>query len=100
MFLNLVKEQLHEYSLIANTADRDKQFLFNATIKHHYLYHVGLRAAHLNPRKGNTMVDEDFVGQLKELVAACSHGTESHCVPEKVLERYVWGKYFVIKHGP
>ena len=99
-FRKLVHELLREYSLLANQADRDGKFLWSVVVKHHYLHHMADRAAHLNPRKGNTMIDEDFVGQAKDLVAACSHGTESHCVPEKFLERYLWGKYIILKYGP
>ena len=57
------------------------------------------RAYYLNPRKGNTMIDEDFVGQCKDIVAACASGTEAHRVPTKVSERYTWGKYLLEEYG-
>ena len=87
---------LKTYSLLANWADRSKLFVFSVTIKFHYMYHMGLRAEHLNPRLGCTMIDEDFVGRCKHVVAACANATEAHVVPEKFAERYIWGKYIVL----
>ena len=92
-FQSLVNTFLKDYSILANHADNDKDLLFSVTPKFHYYYHMGQRALFLNPRKGNTMIDEDFVGQAKHIVASCAHGTEAHAVPEKFFERYVWGKY-------
>ena len=82
-FTKLVNAFLKGYSLLANRADHDKVLLFALTPNFHYLYHLGQRDASLNPRKGNTMVDEGFVGQCKHLVSACAHGTEAAGVPER-----------------
>ena len=90
---------LKEYSVLANLADQEKKLLFSVTPKFHWLWHMGDRAYFLNPRKGNTMIDEDFVGRSKDIVAACASGTESHRVPAKFVERYCWGKYILMKHG-
>ena len=99
-FDNFVKAFLQEYTLLANRADRiPNLYLFSMTPKFHYLWHLGKRARFLNPRRGNTMVDEDFVGQCKDLVAACASGTEAHRVPEKFLERYNWGKHILLEYG-
>ena len=99
-FTQLVYSYLKEYSKLANEADKDKELLFSMVIKFHYLHHMGSRAPFLNPRKGNTMIDEDFVGKCKDIVAACAHGTEAHAVPEKFMERYIWGKWIVMTYGP
>eukprot|EP00974_Lingulodinium_polyedra_P009748 934489-Lingulodinium_polyedra.AAC.1 len=98
-FKQLVNSFLKDYSLLANMADREKKLVFAVTPKFHWLWHLGDRSQYLNPRKGNTMLDEDFVGQSKDIVAACASGTEAHRVPAKFVERYSWGKYILLKHG-
>ena len=40
------------------------------------------------------MVDEDFVGQIKEIVASSSQGTAMHNVSLKVAEKLVWCMHF------
>ena len=92
-FEALVVTFLQDYSILANMADREGKLLFSVTIKFHYLHHLAQRAWFLNPRKGCCMIDEDFVGQCKDLVAACCHGTEAHMVPLRFTERYCWGMY-------
>ena len=73
-FNQLVNSFLKDYSLLANMADREKKLLFSVTPKFHWLWHLGDRSQYLNPRKGNTMMDGDFVGQSKDIVAACASG--------------------------
>ena len=92
-FEDLVVSFLKDYSLLANMADRESKLLFSVTIKFHYLHHLAQRAWFLNPRKGNCMIDEDFVGQCKDIAAACCHGAEAHAVPIRFTERYCWGMY-------
>ena len=86
--------------MLANYVGNHVKLLFSMPVKFHYLHHMAARAHLLNPRKGNTMIDEDFVGRCKELVAACAHATEARVVPEKFMERYIWGKYITMMHGP
>ena len=90
---------LKEYSVLANMADNDNKLLFSVAPKFHWLWHLAARAQFLNPRKGCTMLDEDFVGKCKDIVAACVHGTESHRVPQKFLEKYCWGKSIMLARG-
>lgn len=82
---------LQEYSVLANYADRNGDLLFSVLPKHHWAYHIGEHAAFVNPRKGNTMIDEDFVGRVKDIVCACVSGTKPHAVPEKVVLKYRLG---------
>ena len=96
---DLVQSFLQEYTILANSVDKAQKLLFSMTPKFHYMWHLGKRAIYLNPRKGNTMMDEDFVGRCKDIVAACASGTEAHRVPAKVSERYSWGKYILEEYG-
>ena len=98
-FKTNITKLLQNYSLLANSADRQGLVLFAMVPKHHYVYHLGDRASYLNPRRGNTMVDEDHVGKIKEVVASCAHGTESHHVPTKFMEKYQWGKHMEYHYG-
>ena len=86
---------LQAYSALVNWADAEKLCLFSMVPKHHWLVHLAQRAFYLNPRRGNTLVDEDFVGRWKKVVAASAHGTEAHAVPLKTMEKYRWGMHFL-----
>ena len=81
--------------LLAQSADAQKKLLFNIVPKHHWVYHLALRCHLLNPRKGNTMLDEDFVGKMSNLVASSSAGTPPHAIAGKVMEKYRYGKWLV-----
>ena len=98
-FTGLVNRFLQDYSLLANYADENSKLLFNVVPKHHALYHLGQRSQFLNPRLGNTMIDEDFVGICKDIVAACANGTEGHLIPARFLEKYMWGKHLQWEYG-
>ena len=93
LFSTLVQKHLQDYTRLAKMADDAERLLFNIVPKHHALFHLGARALYLNPRRSNTMMDEDFVGKMKDVVSSCAHGTPSHVVPVKVLEKYMWGKH-------
>ena len=90
---------LKEYSILANAADKDKKLLFSVAPKFHLLWHLGARAVFLNPRKGCTMLDEDYMGECREIVAAAVHGTVPHSVPQKFLEKYCCGKSIMLLYG-
>ena len=96
---SLVKEFLGEYSLLANEADRRGDLLFSVVPKHHYYWHLGRRALYMNPRRGNCMIDEDYVGTIKTVVHSAVHGTEAHLVPSRVMEKVLWGKYLLMEYG-
>ena len=90
---------LMNYTILANDADAKGLLLWNLAPKFHFLWHMGQRSAYLNPRRGNTMIDESFVGVVKEIVRSCVHGTEPHKVPMSVMANYQWGLHFLATHG-
>ena len=98
-FRTCVNKFLQDYVKLANAADDSHKVLFAVVPKHHMLFHLGLRSMFLNPRRGNTMLDEDFVGKMKDLVQSCAHGTESHLNPQKVMEKYGWAKHIMWLYG-
>ena len=95
-FNNSVHSYLQDYAILASQADVNNQLLWNIAPKHHYLWHLAERAMFLNPRKGNTALDEDFMGKAKKLV---QHGTASHIVPLKFAEKYLWAKHLLHTYG-
>ena len=92
--MTLVDNFLHLYTLLANRADREREFLWNVTPKFHWHWHWAQKSIFLNPRRGNCSLDEDYVGQMKKCVAACTPGTAMEDVPSKVMERQVWAQHF------
>ena len=85
------------YQKLAARADRDAELLFSQPTKFHWMWHLGERAMYLSPRLSNTMMDEDFVGRMKELVQACSAGTELDNMALKAIEKYRYGFDFISK---
>ena len=65
-----VDNVLVKYSLLTNWADKEGQVLINVVPKHNYLWHMGHPAQYLNPRKANTMLDETFMGVVKDLTTS------------------------------
>ena len=98
-FMEHIEAILKGYSLLANWADERGVLLFSMVPKFHWLWHLGHKAQYLSPRKGNCMVDEDFVGVCKEIVRSCAHGTASHKVPHSFVEKYRWGLHFLNRYG-
>ena len=90
---------LHDYTLLANAADRRGVHLFSVAPKFHWFWHFGDRARLLNPRKGCTMLDEDVVGVCKIIVESCAHGTDSHNVHSSVVQTYRVGQHFLCTYG-
>ena len=74
--------------LLAQQAQKRDKLLWNIVPKHHWAYHMALRCHLVNPRKGNTMLDEDFVGKMSSLVATSAFGTPPHEIANKVMEKY------------
>ena len=85
---------LGEYSKLVNKADSDGQLLWNLTPKYHWLWHWSRRSMFLNPRRANCMLDEDFVGHMKTIVASCVSGTALEEVPTKLMEKVQWVQHF------
>jgi hypothetical protein len=95
----LVDLILSKTTILANKADERGDLTWAVVPKHHWFWHWGQRSRLLNPRRGNTMIDEHFVGVCKQVVASSTHGTEPHAVPTKFLEKYRWGLHILNKYG-
>ena len=89
-----VHEFLRVYTELGHSADRGNLLLFNMTHKFHVLWHLGQRASFLCPRRGACLIDEDYVGRIKEVAQACSAGTQLHQIPGKVLQKVRWGQEY------
>ena len=87
------------YSQLANWADFHGHRLFNIVPKHHYMWHMARQAKWLNPRKTNTMLDETFMGIVKDIVRACAHGNPCHKIHMSFLEKYRWALHFFFEYG-
>ena len=62
-----VDGMLLRWSLVASASDKKGENIWNTTTKLHYLWHLGQKAMLLNPRKGNTFVEETYMGVCKTL---------------------------------
>jgi len=82
---------LQNYSRAAALADLALLPLFTVAPKHHWFWHWADRSKFLNPRKGNDMLDEDFVGVLKNVCHTCTSSTPLHAVPGALFDKYRWG---------
>ena len=98
-FRYLIHSLLLEYSRLVNFAVAGGALLWAMVPKHHWLWHLGDRATLLNPRRGNCMIDEDYVGAVKEVVRSAAHGCPSHKIAERVAEKMQWGRYITIVYG-
>ena len=68
-----------------------QKLLFNHTIKFHYLVHLGLLAAHLNPRLTWCYSGEDLMMKVKRVVQSCHRGLPGHMIPKKAMHKYAYG---------
>ena len=65
--------------------------LFHITIKSHYLQHIALSAAWLNPRLSWRYMGEDFVGIVRNLIQTCQSGTPPRLVVSRAIRKYCFG---------
>lgn len=63
--------------------------LFSHAIKSHYLCHLGLLAAVINPRLCWCYSGEDLMHQVKILVQSCYSGTPPVLIASKVVQKYI-----------
>ena len=94
-----IKLFLKKYSIVSQWAIDQKLLVFNCPIKFHWLYHLMLRSAFLNPRRGCCAVDEDYVGKCKTVVASAVHGTKPHNVPQAVGDKMTWLQALISEYG-
>lgn len=66
-------------------------FLFHHTIKFHYMLHLGLLGADINPRVAWCYAGEDLMHRTKLLVQKCTRGTPAHLVVAKAMAKYAVG---------
>ncbi len=71
---------------LGNKFHYDHVLLFNHTIKFHALLHLGLIAAHINPRLGWCYAGEDFMHRVKQIVQSSQSGTAPPVVVPKVMK--------------
>lgn len=90
---------LRLYSKLANAADEAGHFLWSVAPKFHWMWHLCQRASYLNPRANSCMIDEDYVGDIKEIVAASTSGTSVEHVPSKTMEKIRWCMHFNTTNG-
>ena len=90
---------LHMWSLVARAAFDQGEIVWNMTTKLHYLYHLGQKAWFLNPRRGNCMVEETYMGVCKTLAKSCLNSTTDHNMPKMFMEKYYWALHFNYLYG-
>ena len=89
----------HMWSLVANDSDSTGVHIWNTPTKLHYLHHLGEKAMFLNPRKGNTMVEETYMGVCKTLAQSCLHSTDDVNMPKAFMDKYLWALHFMYVYG-
>jgi hypothetical protein len=78
--------QSHYANLGANA-----EFLFNIVPKNHYLQHICLGAAYLNPRMASCYMGEDMMHQMRRLSAGCVRGNGPKQAGNKLMQWYAVG---------
>ena len=63
-------------------------FVYNCTIKSHYLWHLGEDSKWQNPRLGWTYQDEDFVGRIAALCRSVTRSTGAVQRQRALLSKY------------
>ena len=66
-------------------------FLFNYTIKLHYILHIGNECEQINPRIGWCYAGEDMMLRVKILAQSCYSGVPLHRLGDKILSKYIIG---------
>ena len=73
--------------MLAFTAERAGQMLWNFRAKFHWLWHIGHRAKWLSPRKCSCWIDENFVGVMKGVVHSCGAGSNPAIATTRSIEK-------------
>ena len=86
-----VEALLKHWSLLSRTSlERDLK-LWHVVPKHHYFWHIGQEAAHLNPRMSWCYANEDFVGKLATVGLSTRHGQATAYRSKQLVEKYILG---------
>jgi hypothetical protein len=81
-FLRLAVEHVQ---VVASLANYNDMFVFNITLKCHYMIHAAILARHYNPRLGWCFMGEDFMKRVKNVAASCTRGMGAKMVTRKML---------------
>jgi hypothetical protein len=80
---------MHNYMILSYLAVTDERRpSFNVVNKHHFLMHVGLSAAHINPEAVWTYQWEDLAGRAQRIAMSSKAGTRSINIPAAFMRRY------------
>ena len=88
-----IDKVLSIYTWLADEATKCGDLLWSVVPKHHWLWHLAERCQYLHPRRGATLIDEDFVKHVREIVRACTRATPLHKIPGIMIEKYRWGTH-------
>ena len=68
-------------------------FLFNGVVKNHYMAHIAVIPAYINPRLGWTFLGEDLMQIVRRVGGQCSRGTLVEKIGKKFMDFYLssWG---------
>ena len=86
--MDTVNKLMLHYSWLTRHALQHNFLGYNFTHKCHMLFHVAWHGRFLNPKPHWAYSFEQFVSNIKDSAAACSHGSGPHLVPHKVAENY------------
>ena len=98
-FAQAIDKVLVMWSNVANDSDEKGLNIWNTVTKFQHLYHLGQKAMFLNPRKGNTMLEETYMGVCKTLAKSCLNSTDDHMMPKAFMEKYQWALHFMYVYG-
>ena len=87
------------WSLAANDSDNNGLNVWNTPTKLHYLHHLCEKAMFLNPRRGNTMMEETYMGVCKTMAHSCLNSTDDLHTPRAFMDKYVWALHFMYVYG-
>ena len=87
------------WTLVANDSDTKGLNIWNTPTKLHYFHHLGEKAMFLNPRKGNTMLEETYMGVCQTLAKSCLHSTDDVNMPKAFMDKYLWALHFMFVYG-
>ena len=87
-FYTLVMNYLRLQSSLAKFYGDQGIFLFDVTIKSHYLAHLALMSQYSNPKLSWTFTGEDLMHLVKILAQSCVRGNKMARVSKKMLQKY------------
>ena len=89
----VVDRMLHLYCTLAAGADASGELLWNVVPKFHWAWHLAHRSQYVHPRRGACLLDEDWIGRIKDVAKSCTSSTPLHKVPHTLATKYHWGMY-------